>query len=129
MTVPTPEHDKLTKALAAPRADILADFIDYLGSLDVRFGSYPKPCASYEQFEEDGKDECEDGYTIGEDVYSGGHWTEGGEAFHANPEKLYPVGGERVFSQWIAGFYGIDYKAFQAEKEAIYQEIARAANA
>lgn len=106
---PTPEHDKLRAERALPREDVLADFIDYLGMLGVRFGKYPTPCDKY------GEDGCDEEHPFDE----GGDYV-----YHTDPDELRPVGGERVFSEWIAGFYDIDYKAFRAETEAVYQVVA-----
>jgi hypothetical protein len=96
MTVVTPEHDKLTAELNEKRGDILADFIDYLGLIDVRFGKYPVRCEAASE----GDESCEEEHPF----------REHGDYFHCDPENLLPVGGESVFSKWIAGFYGIDLR-------------------
>lgn len=119
-----PEHDKLMKATAEPRGGVLADFIDFLTAKGIHFGVYPQPCESFSISELEDSDTCDSGFALEGSYWGdGAHWWVNHVPYHGNPEVLMPVGGDSVYSQWIAEFYGIDYKAFLAEKEAIYQEM------
>lgn len=125
-----PQHDKLKAARASTQDDVLGEFIDFLNGIGIRFGKYPEPCAK----------EYDDGYTWDDPCACD---DEGIDCLHClddhtdagyhhgcgNGEYMLPVGSETKYSEWIAEFYGIDYKAFQDEKEALYRSISEAANA
>jgi hypothetical protein len=106
----TPEHDKARPHEA--EMSTISSFIDFLESIGIHFGRYPTPCA-------DAACERRHYRSIGS----------GPENFHEEVyhDQLWPVGGDGLYNEWIAQFFGIDYRAYQDEKEAVYRFVSERA--
>jgi len=123
-----PQHDKLRAAHVSPQDGVLAEFIDFLNSKDIHFCKWPEPCElDYDSgYTEDDRCPCDDEGRDCLHCYDD-HSRNGYHPGSGDGNIPYTVGGETEYGKWIAEFYGIDYKAFLDEKEALYRSISEAA--
>jgi hypothetical protein len=115
---PTPEHDKFAKVRSEPLGEHLSGFYDYLREQGMHLMVW---------VESDEEADC-----------LGDWWNDtciGAQCPACHGSRVVPrhfegyVAAGRNPAELIAGYLGIDYKAFNDETEAVFQAISRLAEA
>jgi len=114
---PTPEHDKFLKVRSGPLGEHLSGFYDYLAELSIHLMVWA---------ESDEEADCDGGVLnaicLGDSrcpaCHGSGRVTRHFEGY---------VSAAKTPAELIAGYLGIDPKAFNDETEAVYQAVSRQA--